>query len=230
MALEILILVLGASTLAIPATARDRKVPAVAVNLSNVSGVLKNGDTDSELDCMELLPDGRVRMVMTGDEPVPCRLGFASGLQIRLDEGELVTSETEGIFTRGFLRVYTSGIPYRLLGDQKHLVEPSATVDVVVEDSFTHVLSKEGQTTVVACEESDDPACVKRGFFLLQGDFITLERDGQVYDWQNSQGDDLALKEEGGCSTGKGGSSSPWVVLALMWTLMWLRRRKPRDS
>ncbi|MBA4336439.1 hypothetical protein C0416_01520 [bacterium] len=230
LALKILILILGASTVAIPATARDRKVPA-GIAASTISAVLKNVDTDSDdIDCMELLPDGTVRMVMTGDEPSPCRLGYASGLMLRLDKGYFVTSETEGILTQGLLRAYTSGIPYRIIGDSRHLVEPNATADIVVEENFTHVLSKEGETSVIACEMSEDPACIKRGFLLLEGDMITLQRDGQVYAWENSQGDDLSLKEQGGCSTGKGRTSSPWIMMALFWTLMWLRRRKPRDS
>lgn len=225
-----LTLLLGASTTAIPAPARDRKVPAgIDVGMKSFAGVLKaEGDVD-DIDCMELLPDGTIRMVMVGDELAPCRLGYASGLMLRLDKGYFVTSETKGDLTTGLLRAYTSGLPYRIIGDSRHLIEPNATADIVVEDSFTHVLSKEGSTSVIACEASEDPACIRRGFLLLQGDTITLQRDGQVYAWENSQGDDLSLKEQGGCSTGNGRTSSPWVM-ALFWTLtLWLRRRRTSD-
>lgn len=168
---------------------------------------------------------------MTGNELEPCRLNFSDGLHIRLDEGEIITTNREGNAMHGILRVYTSGLPYRLFGDQRHLIEANAIIDVVIEDTFTHVLSKEGQTSVIACETSEDNACIRRGFTLLEGDRITLTRDGQVYTWENFEGDDLTLEGSGGCSVGGNAKPSLWAIMALLWTLMWFRRRRVlRDS
>lgn len=231
---QFLKLVLWASIFtAIFATARASAAPAAAVSRILASGFLKNGDTESDIvDCVEQLPEGGFRMVMTGDELEPCRLNFANGLHIRLDEGEIITTSTEGNSIHGMIRIYTSGLPYRLLGDQRHTIEPNATVDVVIEEHLTHVLSKEGETSVIACDVSEDSACVRRGFTLLQGDRITLTRDGQVNSWENSEGDDLTLDSQGGCSVGgKTAKTSLWAILALMWTLLWFRRRSiARDS
>ncbi|MBD3156869.1 hypothetical protein GF369_03500 [Candidatus Peregrinibacteria bacterium] len=213
--------------MAIPAPAQTRAVPAVAVKRLT-PGVLKDGG-GSASQCQEELPDGKWRMVMTGEEDKPCNLNFNNGVFIRLWEGEIVTTESEGNFMRGIVRVYTSGLPYRLIGDERHLIEPNATADIVVKDNFTHILSKEGRTSVIACELSEDEACMRRGFALLEGDMITLQRDGQLYAWEDAEGHDLTMKS-GGCSVSKGRPPCLWVILAL-WTLMWLRRRSvKRDS
>lgn len=224
-----LLLVLGASNMAIPASAQTSAVPAVAVK-RRPPGVLKDGGGGA-IECAELLSEGRWRMVMTGDEEHPCSLNLPNGLFIRLWEGEFVTTETEGDFMRGIVRVYTSGLPYRLIGDKRHLIEPHATADIVIEDRFTHILSKEGRTAVIACEMSEDEACMHRGFTLLEGDMITLQRNGQLYAWEDAEGHDLTMKSSGGCSVGKGRPPNLWIILALIWTLTWLKRRSvKRDS
>lgn len=223
-----LLLVLGTSTMAIPAPAQTKAVPAVAVK-RRTPGVLKDGGGGTAVECAEELPDGSWRMVMTGDEEAPCSLNLPNGVFIRLWEGEIVTTETEGDFMRGIVRVYTSGLPYRLIGDERHLIEPNATADIVVKDHFTHILSREERTSVIACEMSEDEACMHRGFTLLEGDVITLQRDGHLYAWEDAEGNDLTMKS-GGCSVSNGRPPNLWVLLAL-WTLMWLRRRSvKRDS
>ncbi len=227
---QILLLILGASTFAVPAAVWSQPmVPAVAVKRPT-PGVLKNGDS-GVIQCAEELPDGSWRMVMEGFSDSPCNLNLPNGVFLRLWEGEIITTEVEGNFAHGTTaRVYTSGLPYHLFGDQRHLIEPNAIIEIVIEEGLTHILSKEGRTSVVACEVSEDSACVRRGFTLLEGDLISLMREGQVYAWENADGDDLTLESNGGCSVGTGSRPSFWIVL-MMWTLMvWLRRRSKKAT
>lgn len=232
-----LILILGASTLAgTPAHARDiskieyggnfpSRAPAAEAVRRPIPGVQKDG-SGSVVQCAEELPDGSWRMVMDEYSDSPCNLNLPNGVFLRLWQGEILTTETEGDLVHGTVaRVYTSGLPYRLFGDQRHLIEPNAIVEIVIEEHLTHILSKEGRTSIIACGVSEDSACVQRGFTLLEGDIITLMREGQVYAWENADGDDLTLESNDGCSVGNDSRSSLWIVLVI-WTLAWSRRRR----
>ena len=248
MLLRFLILVLGASTLAMNGSAlAQQSVPAVprvpggaaasaievpkAVATRHPPGVQKDGG-GSVIQCVEELPDGSWRMAVDEYSDSPCNLNLPNGVFIRLWQGEVITTELKGDFAYGTIaRVYTSGLPFKLFGDQRHLIEPNATIEIVIEDGLTHIFSKEGRTSVIACGVSEDSACVRRGFTLLEGDKITLMREGQVYSWENAEGDDLTLENTGGCSVGNGSQPSLWTVLLVMWTILWLRRRSMvRDS
>lgn len=241
---KFLIPVLWASTLAIPSFAQAQPnvhavhtVPGGIVLVARAKsiadawpipdGVQKDGG-GSVIQCVEELPDGSLKMSVDGYSEIPCSLNLPNGVFLRLWQGEIITTATEGSCTHGTMaRVYTSGLPFKLFGDQRHLIEPNATVEIVIEEHLTHVLSKEGRTSVVACEVSEDSACVRRGFTLLEGDLITLMREGQVYAWENAEGDDLTLESDGGCSVGprqSGSRPSLWIIM-MIWTLMWLRRR-----
>jgi len=222
-----LVLVLGASTLAIPGPARDNYVSAGAAKRLTPNNAILKKVGESGVQCVQDLFDGSWEATGAGKTEDPCVFNVPSGVLLKIWEGTVNTTTTKGRITHGMLRVYTSGIPYRLIGDTRHLIEPNATIDVVIEDNLTHILSKEGETSVVACAEAEDSTCVKRGFFLLQGDRITLQRDGQVYAWENSEGEDLTMMGDGGCNVGKGAGSSPWFMVAIL-TLLWLRRRERR--
>jgi hypothetical protein len=222
-----LVLVLGASTLAITGPARDNHVSAgAAKRLTPNNAIFKVGEG---VECVQELLDGSWQATGAGEIEPPCIFNVPSGVLLKIWEGEVNTTKTVGKITRGMIRVYTSGLPYRLIGDTRHLVEPNATIDVVIEDDLTHILSKEGETSVIACSEAEDSTCVKRGFFLLEGDRITLQRDGQVYAWENSEGDDLTMTDNGGCNVGVGKStqSKPWLMVLIL-TLLWLKRRERR--
>ena len=211
--------------MAIPAPAQTRAVPAVAVK-RRPPGVFKDGGGSAADQCAQEFPKGLWHMTMEGDEEAPCSLNLPNGVFIRLWKGEIVTTETEGDFMRGIVRVYTSGLPYRLIGDERHLIEPNLTADVIVEDNFTHILSREGRTSVISCEVSGEQDCIHRGFNLLEGDVITLQRDGQLYAWEDAEGHDLSLQSDGGCSVSNGRPSSLWLILLALWTLTWLRRHQ----
>lgn len=228
---KFLIPVLWATTVAVPAAARPKlseKIPGSAVVVKReTQHVFKNGGDGDVIDCVELLPDGSFRVKALGEGFPPCRIGFSSGVQIRVDEGEIITTETEGNSVHGMIRVYTSGLPYRLFGDQVHLIEPNAIADVIVENNLTYIFSKEGDTSVVACEASHEVTCVQREFHLLEGDMLILTKTGHINDWEDSEGNSLS-PESGGCSTGGGAPSNLWVLV--LWTLMWFRRRKRQLS
>lgn len=243
-----LLTILGASIYMMPAHARTRptkvgntievkggvqsvRVPAGAAVSSPPPGVQKDGG-GSVIQCVEELPDGSWRMAMDEYSDSPCNLNLPNGVFLRLWKGEIITTELDGDFAHGTMaRVYTSGLSYHLFGDQRHLIEPNATVELVIEEHLTHILSKEGRTSVVACGVSEDSACVRRGFTLLEGDMITLMREGQVYAWENAEGDDLTLEDTGGCSVGGGSPPSLWMGILILWTMAWLRRRSMvRDS
>jgi len=240
MAKKFLISVLWASTFAVPTTAQAKLLDtAVAAVLQRKipQRIFKNSGKERYeiVDCVNQLPDGSFRMVMSGEEAASCRLGFTSGVQIRLDKGEIVTTERKGTVIHGIVRIYTSGVPYRVLGDQIHLIRPNATVDVIVENNLTYILSREGNTSVVACG-GDKATCQKRELTLFQGEKIILTKSGQVYDWRNSEGE-ILLQEEGGCKVASSGNQANdlWLILVILMairTQTWLKRQrqKCRDS
>lgn len=188
-------------------------------------GGMKNGD--NYIICVEQLGDEEWLMSQWVENGAPCRFSIPPyGVMVRLDYGEMIITPSEGIFTHGLARVYTAGMPFRVLGDQVHTVSSSDIVDIEVGDGLTIILSQEGMTSVVSCGESPDPNCVKRGYYLLEGHLLALKSNGALYAWEDENCRDIR-PDPGGCNVAKGLGLN-WSLSFLtfiIFTAMWLLRR-----
>ncbi len=190
---------------------------------------MKNGD--DYIICVEQLGDEKWLMSQWVEDGAPCRFSIPPyGVMVRLDYGEMVITPSEGIFTHGLARVYTAGMPFRVLGDQVHTISSSDIVDIEVGDGLTIILSQKGMTSVVSCGESPDPNCVNRGYYLLEGHLLALKSNGALYAWEDEKFRDIR-PDQGGCNVAKGLGLNwslhllTFVILTAMWLL---RRRKKR--
>jgi len=191
-------------------------------------GGMKNGDNDYEL-CVETLVDGEEWVMRQWQEDgASCRFSIPPfGVMVRLDYGEMLITQSEGIITQGIARVYTDGMPFRVIGDQVHLVSSNDIVDLVVEDGLTIILSQEGEASVVSCEQSLDPACVRRGYYLLKGHLLALKSNGALYAWEDEECQDIRPNADGcNASAGNGVPGTPPLITFLCLTAMWLWRRQ----
>jgi len=193
----------------------------------------KNGgeNGDDYISCVEELVIGEEWVVRQWqDNGAACRFSVPPyGVMVRVDYGEMFVTPSEGIFEYGTARVYTAGIPFRVVGDQSHLISSNDIVDLVVEDGLTSILSEEGETSVISCEMSLDPNCVRRGFYLMKGHFLVLESNGAVYAWEDENYQDI-IPTDSGCnaSAGNEGPGPSSLLTFLCLTALWLWRRRSR--
>lgn len=190
------------------------------------SDEMKNGD-DYVL-CVEQLGEEEWLMSQWVEDGASCRFSIPPyGVMVRLDYGEMSITPSEGIITQGVARVYTAGMPFRVIGDQVHLVSSNDIVDLIVEDDLTIILSKEGEASVVSCEQSLDPNCVRRGYYLLEGHLLALKSNGALYAWEDEECRDIRPKADGcNASTGNGVQGTPPLITFLFLTALWLWRRQ----
>ncbi len=192
---------------------------------------VQNGDNDYVL-CVEQLGEEEWLVHQWVEDGAPCRFSIPPyGVMVRLDYGEMIITPSEGMIEHGTARVYTAGMPFRVIGDQAHLVSSNDIVDLVVEDGLTVILSKEGEASVVSCEMSLDPNCVRRGYYLLEGHLLALKSNGALYAWEDEECRDISPKSSG-CNAAAGyGGPGPLSLLGFLFlTASWFWRRRSRRS
>jgi len=181
----------------------------------------KNGN--DRPSCVSEVGEGEYLMSNPEGAEVDCLfLANEAGTLIRLRQGEMIVQRETGILMHGTARIYTAGIPFSIIGDQAHLIEPDDVVDVIVEGDETLILSKEGCTGVTACFESEKH---KKSYFLEQGDLLVLYRNGVVYAWEDAEGNS---RISDGCSQANSQSARGFLWFLLLAVLLRLRRRSLR--
>jgi hypothetical protein len=192
------------------------------------AGASPSPENGEDILCVEQLGDEKWLISQWAENGDPCRFSIPPyGVMVRLDYGEMEISPSEGVFTYGLARVYTAGMPFRVIGDQVHTISSNDIVDVEVGDGLTIILSKEGESSVVSCGESPDPDCVRRGFYLLEGHLLALKSNGALYAWEDESGKSIDPTNRGCNAAAKGGARVKllFIILTVLWLL---RRRKKR--
>lgn len=179
---------------------------------------------DDRPSCVEMVGEDEYFLSNPEGAEFDCLfLANEAGTLIRLRQGEMVVTRETGILMRGTARIYTAGIPFSIIGDQVHLIDPDNVLDVIVEGNLTYILSKEGCTDVIGCYENEGRS---KSFFLEQGDLLVLYRSGSVYAWEDAEGNS---RVSDGCAQGhsKNARGLFWF-LPFTAVLLWLRRRSPK--